>query len=116
MTFQVIGKGRVLAGQTSSIKIEQIFFKGLFERTFLISNNVVDGNDVEITKNDTNNIFNDTIEQDEPDPAIVDSKKDEESKLITGWPDLEDGGIRTNNSISKWPKAEQMASAQLIFT
>ena len=31
MTFQVIGKGRVLAGQTSSIKIEQIFLRGLFD-------------------------------------------------------------------------------------
>ena len=43
----------------------------------MISNDVVDENDVEITTNDRNDIFIDIIALNEPDPAIVDSKKEE---------------------------------------
>ena len=41
-------------------------------------------------------MFINTIALNEPDPAIVDSKIKERIQVITGWPDLEDGGIRTN--------------------
>ena len=51
-----------MAGQTSSIKFEQIFLNGLFSLNLDDVGTNDERDDVEITKNDTNNIFDDTIE------------------------------------------------------
>ena len=77
----------------------------------MISNDVVDENNVEITTNDRNDIFIDTFALNKPDPAIVDSKI-KKNPIVTGWPDLEDGRIRTNLDLQNGRKAALKASAQ----
>ena len=80
----------LLAGQSSSIKNEQIFlFQLYFHNNLDIDKNDdnLDVGDVENTTKKTNDIFNDTIEMHEPDPAIVDSENKERSK---------DHGLATN--------------------
>ena len=74
--------------------------------------NVVDENDVEITTKESNDIFKDTIDDNEPDPAIVDSKKRKNPSIID-WPGLEDGRIATARISQNGRKAWQNESAQL---
>ena len=94
MTFQVIGKGRLLAGQSSSIKIEQIFLNVYYFDNLDNIDVIDEAKDVENTTKENNDTFINLNEQDEPDPAIVDSKKRKNPSIID-WPGLEDGRIAT---------------------
>ena len=70
----------LLAGQSSSIKNEQIFlFQLYFHNNLDIDKNDdnLDVGDVENTTKNSYDIFNDTIDVDVPDPAIVNSKNKE---------------------------------------
>ena len=87
MTFQVIGK----------VAIGRAIFKHQNEQIFLFQLYFLDIGDVENTTIERNDTFINTINYDEPDPAIVNLKIKKESN-ITDWPGLEDGGIATDLS------------------
>ena len=69
-----------MAGQSSSIKIRTKLLNGLFLDIDNNEDKLDEVGDVENTKIRTNDTFIITIDLDEPDPAIVDSKNVEESK------------------------------------
>ena len=66
-----------MAGQTSSIKFEQIFLNGLFSLNLDDVGTNDERDDVEITKNYIIDTFIDIVKLDEPDPAIVALKEQE---------------------------------------
>ena len=80
----VIGKVGYWQGNLQASKLNEASSQGFID----------DNRDVENTKIDINDIFKDTIEVNEPDPAIVDSKKRKNPSIID-WPGLEDGRIAT---------------------